>query len=1104
MSLDNVEDAFVLTPIQSGMLYASLATPDQDTYVTYVTLGLSGSVDTEKLKRAWHSAYHMHQALRAEFHWDGLEEPLQVIAKEVKLPWVTLDWTGMSADQVDTSMYQLVAKERLRKIDISTAPLSRITLVKVAERRWRILWSVHHLLADGVSTPNILSDVLECYQSDRYCDQTDHSIYQYSQYVHWLAAQDQQAANTYWRTYLNSASATPTKLRARSAFNQGEEASTIIPLVKFGLSLSQTRNLTEFCQSHRITLSTFLHAAWALLLQRYSHSNSLLFASTVSGRHSDIEGMEKSVGLYLNAQPRLIDIERSLSLVDWMQAIQADIHSSAKYDYSQLGVIQKYISAEDTDKAFESIITIAGHSSELDIGSGSNDIQFSDIDYQITQSHYPLAFIAAPGNVLDMELVYDSHRYFESDVQGMAQYLEGLINVMVANASVTPDELNNLVGHDSICKGRIDPVTGAGHDSIHQWIESVADENPDSPCVLFESETVTYAELDARANQIARLILQSVKSDKSVPIGLMLPRSIDQIAALLGILKSGYAYVPIDPSYPQTTIQSLLEAATLTHIVTDQSVSSKLENSPVNHLYIKDTLSLSRDRVENVEINSENLAYVMFTSGSTGVPKGVKITHDNLMYSTATRVEYYQSPIKNFLLLSSIAFDSSVAGIYWSLCSGGKLVIPRPEQEKDIEAIAKTIESESVSHTLCLPSYYQLLLNYTNARQLASLNVVIVAGESCPRELVDLHKTSQVNAKLYNEYGPTEACVWSSVYQFSDTSEDDIPIGKPVGTTWLEVVDPLGRVCPVGVEGEIVIGGPGVSPGYFNNDTQTAAQFVANPVADTSCAVIYRTGDIGYRDQRGNLVHAGRVDRQLKIRGYRIEPGDIETVLNDHPAITRSAVVSIDQARLSTHENINQHHTTRASLVAYYVNQTEQTADADSTDSRIVTSLDEQALRQYCDQRLPAHMCPARFVALNRFPTLPNGKLAYRDLPVPTKPVRRTSSSNDRNNSEVTVLLIELLKNLLGVEEIQADDNFFEIGGDSITAIQFISQARSAGLSIGIEDFTHSKSIADIAALSETATGKLPCNDRSAEKTSGNFSASGLTDSELDDFLDAL
>ena len=155
MSLDNVEDAFVLTPIQSGMLYASLATPDQDTYVTYVTLGLSGSVDTEKLKRAWHSAYHMHQALRAEFHWDGLEEPLQVIAKEVKLPWVTLDWTGMSADQVDTSMYQLVAKERLRKIDISTAPLSRITLVKVAERRWRILWSVHHLLADGVSTPNL-------------------------------------------------------------------------------------------------------------------------------------------------------------------------------------------------------------------------------------------------------------------------------------------------------------------------------------------------------------------------------------------------------------------------------------------------------------------------------------------------------------------------------------------------------------------------------------------------------------------------------------------------------------------------------------------------------------------------------------------------------------------------------------------------------------------------------------------------------------------------------------------------------------------------------------------------------------------------------------
>ena len=912
MSLENVEDAFALSPIQTGMLYDSLSTPNKDVYVTYVTVDVVGNVDTERLQRAWQAVFNIHQALRAEFHWDGLDQPLQVISKEITLPWETLDWSSYSIDQQNDLMQQLQNQERSNLIDISQAPLSRFNLIRLEQTRWRLLWSVHHLLADGLSTPTILIDVLDAYTKDQKSEINDRQVYQYSQHINWLGTQDQQAAKRYWKEQLADVSPSPTNLRApvtddpagKSADNRTDKSEDTIPQVEFGLSKIQSDELITFCQSHRLTLSTFLHAAWALLIRNYSDSELSLFASTVSGRHSDISGMDKAVGLYLNAQPRKIATTSEKPLISWMQDLQNDIHNCAKYDFSQLRDIQEFIDKEKTETPFESIITIGGHPSELDISSETYDIGFTNIHYQSTQSHYALAFLAFPGDELEMSVVYEPERYYLADIQNMTQHLKALITAMITSSDATPDNLANRVATELInIPSSQQQTAGKGMATVHQWFESVVDENPDKPCLVFESNTVSFAQVDCKANQIAQLILQSVEPENQAPIGLMLPRCIEQIAGMLGILKAGYAYVPIDPAYPASTRQALIKDAGITHIISDGNMASEEISPSVRILTTQHATRLSEDRVQNIKCSSNDLAYVMYTSGSTGQPKGVQITHANLIYSTATRIDYYELLPTNFLLLSSIAFDSSVAGIYWSLCSGGNLVLPGPNQEKDIQAITDLIANESITHTLCLPSYYQLLLQHSDTQLLDSLRVVIVAGEECTTELVDQHFKLQSKAELYNEYGPTEACVWSSVYKLEDLMRGEIPIGKPVGSTYLQVINKHGIPCPCGIEGEIVIGGPGVSPGYYKNPAQTSERFLEITLAGTGNSIIYRTGDRGYFNENGELVFSGRIDRQLKIRGYRIEPGDIEAALNEHPEISKSVVAPLDQSLLAAREH---------------------------------------------------------------------------------------------------------------------------------------------------------------------------------------------------------
>jgi amino acid adenylation domain-containing protein len=430
---------------------------------------------------------------------------------------------------------------------------------------------------------------------------------------------------------------------------------------------------------------------------------------------------------------------------------------------------------------------------------------------------------------------------------------------------------------------------------IHRIIEQVAAQQPDAVAMIHAGQHVTYAELNRRANRIAHHLKQQGVAQGEV-IGLCVERSIEMIAGILGIVKAGAAYLPLDPSYPVQRLAFMLNDAGATKVLAQQRWTHLLagSNAQVIALDADDAFAnMPEDNLHLAETSTQR-AYVIYTSGSTGQPKGVPVTHRNLVHSTFARFDVYQPPAGCFLLLSSFAFDSSVAGIFWALCSGGALCLPMQREEQDANAISRLIDEHAVTHTLCLPSLYQVLLEHAPAGALRSLQVVIVAGESCPSSLLQWHAQVVPHAALYNEYGPTEGTVWCSVHRVQPAQGGSVPIGKPIPNMQIYIVDARNRPVPVGAIGELLIGGDGLVEGYLNRPELTAARFIHAPAL--SAQRLYRSGDLARYRADGEIEFLGRIDHQIKIRGHRIELEEIESALAAHPSVLLAAVVAMADA----------------------------------------------------------------------------------------------------------------------------------------------------------------------------------------------------------------
>jgi amino acid adenylation domain-containing protein/non-ribosomal peptide synthase protein (TIGR01720 family) len=658
---------------------------------------------------------------------------------------------------------------------------------------------------------------------------------------------------------------------------------------------------------------------------------------------------------------------------------------------------------------------------------------------------------------------YDGSVLRAGDARRLAERFQATLERVTDHPEATLGDLA-ILGHEErrqlLLESRGKELPYSQDCCLHQLIERQVAARPDRVAVVCDGQQLTYAELDARAAELSRH-LESLGVEAGVMVGLCVERSLHLVIGILGILKAGGAYVPLDPGYPRDRTAFMLADTRASVLLTEQRLLGILPAHGGHTVCLDARLPgrLDSSRPLAPTVSADDPAYVIYTSGSTGRPKGVVVTHRNAVHSTEARIDYYAEGVDRFLLVSSFAFDSSVAGIFWTLAQGGTLVLPPQGSEQDPASLARLVESWRISHVLSLPSLYRLLISHSPSLQsLQSLRTVIVAGEVCPPELSVAHHAVLPKTRLFNEYGPTEATVWSSVYRIAGPLRDThVPIGRPIANSRVYVLDERLQLCPIGVAGELYVGGPGVARGYLNAPALTAERFVADPLDAEPGSRLYRTGDLGRYGPDGNLEFLGRADDQVKVRGYRIELGEIEAALATHPAIREAAVVALGAGQWNGSGQDDAPSADRepaATRLAAYVVAEQKLTVAD--------------LRAFLADRLPDYMLPAAFVTIETLPRTPNGKVDRRALPPPGTAKLETERVFVAPRNRFEQVLAETWQRVLGVERVGIHDNYFELGGDSILSLQIVARANQAGLSITPMQVFQYQTIAELAEHAAT------------------------------------
>jgi amino acid adenylation domain-containing protein len=1049
--MKNVEDIYPLTPTQAGILFHTLQAPNSGVYFQHYTCELVGSINLGFFRRAWEDVISRHPVLRTAFLWEGLDEPLQVVLQKVELPVEVKDWRNSHSDQKQEHLQRFLQQDRQQGYNLAKAPLMRLHLFQTAPDHYQFVWSFHHLLTDGWSVAIVLKEVFATYEA-LYRGQSPmlSQPRPFRDFIAWLQAQDSSKAETFWRRMLQDFN-TPTSLRVNKRPDKQSQYENSYHEYIGTLSDQTTEALQNLAQAHRMTLNTILQGAWTILLSRYSGDSDVLFGATVSGRPSELSGVEDMVGMFINTLPVRVQINPETKLITWLKTLQTQLLELLQYEYSSLVNIQKWSEVPQGQALFDSIVVFENYPIDSTVFQDQHHVmEVQNIRY-LEQSNYPLSLIVIPHKQLILRVIFDRNYYDDEIIVRLTGHLQHLLESIAVN----PDQsiaripmLSNIEQHRLLVEWNRTQIDYPQNRLIHQLFEEHVTATPNKIAVEETEDQLTYGKLDHRANQLAHY-LQKLGVKANTPVGLVLERSIDMIVAILGVLKAGGAYLPLDPTYPQERLAFMLADTQAPIVLTHKKLAGSIPQHNGKTVFIDtewDVIANEDSTSPNIGTIPKNLAYIIYTSGSTGVPKGVPVSHHNLVHSTAARFRFYEENVDRFLLLSSFTFDSSMVGIFWTLCQGGTLVLPPHRIEQDTEQLAATIAAHQISHILMLPSLYTILLEQADTAQLVSLQTVIVAGEECRRGLVDRHYTRLPQATLFNEYGPTEGTVWSTACEIPANFEGDrVPIGRPIPNMQNYILDSHNHPAPIGVPGELCIGGVGVTSGYLNRPELTAEKFVEHSFAGEPPVRLYRTGDLARYLPDGNIEFLGRIDHQIKIRGYRIEVGEIEAVLAGHPLVRQAVVVAHGSDDVAV--------TTSKRLVAY----------VEPVDSQKVSASE---LRRFLLDGLPDYMVPSAFVTLDALPLTSNRKVDRSKLPVPdTDLLLAADTAFVAPRTPVEESLAEIWASVLGVKRLGIHDNFFELGGDSILSIQLIAKAAQQNIKLKPNDIFRAPTVEQMSQV---------------------------------------
>lgn len=1075
---DGLDKMMPLSPLQKGLLFHYLDHLSSDQYFVQTSWKYEGRLDITRYREAWQRVVAENDCLRTCFVWEALDEPVQCVVQAVEPEWTIEDIASQPADRQQEYFERWMTLDRERRFDLRR-PAYRLALIRSGPEEWTVVWSYHHILLDGWSLPLLLNRVHDLYEcSLRNITPQRNLSLPFEPYMRWLMTKDRMEAETFWKACLADVTE-PTPLPMEKS---GKRFDAHQPIRKqqtetLQLDASFTRRMTAFAQQTQISLNTLVQFAWGKVLQVLHDADVTVFGMVVSGRGSDLPKADRITGLLINTLPLVMHWNTEQTVSDYVRELHHTIQKLNDYCYVSLNELKGWSSVQG-QTPFHSIVAFENYLN--DYRQPASGLIMSAMEER-EKTNYPLTItIARDGDQIVIKLIYDADRLEQETVRRLTEHLRQALHFAVEHPDCAVGDMSLMTtdDYDRIVYDWNRTFTEYPREStVPELFGEQVRLRPSQPAVIAYDKVVTYERLDQLSRHVASLLAAGAPVREKL-IGVCLPRSLEFIVSILGILKAGCAYVPIDPDFPAERTRDMIRDAGLDTIITSRSGADSLTEA-CRGVSLKLICADDFDNITFVEQEEKgsrpaaasDLAYLMYTSGSTGKPKGVMVEHRSIIRLVKHTNYFPFFPDIRLLYTGSPVFDASTFEIWGTLLNGGRLFVVSKDDLMNVRLLERRMKAWDINAVWLTAGLCNQWIE-ENETMFAGLRWLLVGGEALLPKPINRLRHAYPSLTILNAYGPTENTTFSTSYPIERAFERDIPIGKPISNTTCYILDKRGRVQPVGAVGELYVGGDGVARGYWKQEELTRKAFVPNPYASAEDRekgrnlVLYRTGDRGRWLPDGNIEYIGRSDGQLKLRGFRIEPGEIEHRLGCYPAVKQCLVVARE-----LHGELR--------LIAYYTSETDE------------QDIPEERLRAFTAEGLPSYMLPFRYVWLESFPLTVNGKIDRARLPLPE--VGRTGQTSEPGAATALEQLMEQIwRTVLKLDHIRKDEYFHALGGHSLHALRIVSLLQKNGYPVTVNQIFREQTIERLArSLSETFSAPDSASVMEARPDTEMASASG-------------
>ncbi len=1062
LSLPNgIEDAYPLTKLQLGMVFHSEYAPSSGVYHDVLSYFLQAPLNIQILHSAIQEIVARHPVLRTSISLTQFSQPLQLVHAQVTIELPVDDLSSLPLDEQEKTIATWIEEEKQRPFVWEKAPLLGFRIHQRSSETFNLSLSCHHAILDGWSVATLMTELLQQYfflLGEKVSPLETAPSLTFRDYVAWeqktLQSQEQQK---YWREKL--ADFTVTKLSPQTS-PQKHNSLEQVKVQEVEISEDLSIKLRQLARKVGVPLKSVLLAAHLKVISFLSNQADIITGVATHGRPAE-EDSERILGVFLNTMPWRMQLNGGT----WIELIAqtfAQERESLSFQQYPLAQLQQDLGLGQP--LFETIFNYVNFHVYQRL-SRIDNLKLLGVQF-FEQTNFPLAVQFSVNSItpeICLVVNYALDQFSSEQIKRISGHYSAVLTAMATQPEERYEQVSLLTDaerHQLLVEWNQTQSEYPQDRCIHQLFEEQVELTPDSIAVVFEEEQLTYQQLNTRANQLAHY-LQRVGVKPEVLVGICVERSVEAIVGLLGILKSGGAYVSLDPNYPAERLNYMLSDSGIEVLLTQQDLLSSLPSSTAQVVCLdRDRAMIEQQSKLNLStaVDAENLAYVMYTSGSTGEPKGTCIIHRGVVRLVRGNNYANFSPQEVFLQLAPISFDASTFEIWGSLLNGGKLVV-FPSVQPSLEELGEALKQHQIN-TLWLTAGLFHLMVEERIEDLKCLKQLLAGGDVLSVHHVEKVLSELKNCQLINGYGPTENTTFTCCYAISPTKElvNSVSIGRPIANTQVYLLDRHLQPVPIGVPGELYIGGDGLARGYLNRPELTREKFIPNPFRNSER--LYKTGDLARYLPDGNIEFIGRIDNQVKIRGFRIELGEIEAVLNNHPQIQQGVVI--------VREDI----TDNKRLVAYVVPEDE--------------SLKRNQLREDLKQKLPEYIVPSAFVFLENFPLTPNGKIDRKALPVPDIDlIQQDNLILPRNTIELK--LAQIWSKLFNIYPIGVTHNFFELGGDSLLAVRLMSQIQQQfQRNLPLATLFTSPTIEQLAPLLRSSIDSLPWSALVRIRANGN------------------